>query len=168
MSNVIESLQALADDISIDGEDRQDIRAAMGRIISRRQDVARERERAKKYAAIVPACRDARARFEEINKEFADLNGQVAPTYGAERRAQMALDQHLRQAPSPDSYPGAAELKKFAAETEQLKRAIENAQAACRDLNARKEALSRALLAARDEFARLAGEERALRPAEAA
>jgi hypothetical protein len=165
MNDVIERLRALADEC-IDAADSQDVRDTIRKILLRREVAAREVQRAARYAEILPRCREARDRFEDLNEEFTNLNNQVEPTYRALREAEMALGEHVRRKPSPNDYPGNRELKRYAAETERLEAAIETAQKNCRDLNERKNSVNYKLNSAAAEFGRLAAEERALRPAE--
>lgn len=165
MSDIVDRLRALEIECS-DAGDSQDIRNAIDRIILRHEAAAREVERAAQHAEILPRCQEARDRFEELNEEFSKLNNQVEPTYRALRAAEMAHGEHVRRKPDPDRYPGARELKQYAAQTELLEAAVETAQKNCRDLNDRKNGLSHKLNSAAAEFTRLAAQERSLRPAE--
>ena len=167
MSDVIESLLALAGDPAIDGDDRQEIRAAMGRILSRRQAAARERERSARHAQILPRCTAAKEQVEVLNRQAAEANGMVASIASDLHRARMALSEHLGRRPTVDSYPTARELEAFEKETARLEAAVAAAEEASRNHNARLAAIKQAGFQALGEFHRLAGQERALRPAEA-
>ncbi len=168
MSDVIETLLALADDPAIDADDRQEIGAAMGRILARRQEVACEIERARRHEAILPLCQGARDEVEVLNRQAAEANGMVASIAADLHRARMALSQHLARRPRADNFPTKTELEKFEKERAHLLAAVAAAEEASRNHSARQASIRQAGFEALADFRRLAAQERALRPAEQA
>ena len=164
--DITEALRFLAKDPSLDPADAAEVDATVSRILARRASEAAEAERARKHSEILERCAEARERFEKLNQEVELLNSQVVDVYRGVQDAGHALNVHRGSPVDGAPYPTAKRLQERTAREQELEADLAEAEAAVRDLNKRRGDATQELLKARDEFERLASQERQLRPRE--
>ena len=142
----------------------KDTEAALHSIFTNAVKREEERERAKKWKAILPKCRAALDRVKEFSLQLEAAVQATTIGRNSVVIAENRLSAALGNEPRPESYPTPGELAEYAAIVRDLEAAVKAASAHCRELVDAEGRIGLALREAHKELAQLVFQERHLRP----
>lgn len=141
-----------------------DLDKAMQLIGSGNTERSEVRERLKKWKAIIPKCREALDRVNELDRQIDRVAEAALLARNGAAIAENRLGNAQANPPQPSSYPTPAELAAYSQLVKQLEGELAEASANCREKVGAEGRLRGQLLAARKVFGTLEAEERHLRP----
>ncbi|HXZ12552.1 MAG TPA: hypothetical protein VEG64_09185 [Candidatus Sulfotelmatobacter sp.] len=141
-----------------------DLHAAVNLLVVNRMKREQERERFAKWKAILPTCREALDRVEQLGRDFERQNSIAMAARSALDFCDQRIAQHREAKPNPRRYPTDAELKKHADGEAELEAIRERARVKVKEAVELQHRLAYDHVKAREDFARLEFSERQLRP----